>query len=72
MATASFKTLSPNTRAYKLTSTCKSLKIDIIVNGSVGDIKAPKYRVSKKVKDVERFGINCINAYINVLKIWKN
>lgn len=31
IATASFKTLSPNTKAYKLTSTCKSLKIAKIV-----------------------------------------
>ena len=27
MATASFRTLSPNTRAYRVTSTFKSLKI---------------------------------------------
>lgn len=68
IATASLSTLSPNTKAYKLTSTCRSLKIDIIVNGSVGDIKAPKYKVSKNVNDLERCGINCMKAYINALK----
>lgn len=67
MATASFSTLSPNTKAYRLTSTCKSLKMDIIVRGSVGDINAPKYRVSKNVNDVERCGISCIKAYIRAL-----
>lgn len=34
MATASFSTLSPNTSAYKLTSTCKALNIASIVSGS--------------------------------------
>lgn len=34
MATASFRTLSPKTRAYRLTSTCKALNIANIVNGS--------------------------------------
>jgi hypothetical protein len=44
------------------------LKIDIIVRGSVGDMRAPKYRVSKNVKDVERCGINCTNPYIRALR----
>lgn len=34
MATASFSTLSPNTNAYKLTSTCKELNIASMVSGS--------------------------------------
>lgn len=34
IATASFNTLSPNTSAYKLTSTFKALNIASIVNGS--------------------------------------
>ena len=68
IATASFNTLSPNTKAYKFTSTCKSLKIEIIVSGSVGDINAPKYKVSKNVNEAERCGINCTKAYIKALK----
>lgn len=66
IATASFKTLSPKTSAYKLTSTCRSLNIASIVSGSVDEIKAPKYRVSKKVKlDANLAGINCTQPYIN-------
>lgn len=57
IATASFRTLSPNTRAYKFTSTWRSLKIAKIVRGSVDEIRAPKYKVSKKVKLPLRFGI---------------
>lgn len=34
IATASFRTLSPNTNAYKFTSTCNALKIARMVNGS--------------------------------------
>lgn len=34
IATASFNTLSPNTNAYKFTSTCNALNIARIVNGS--------------------------------------
>jgi len=41
--------------------------MDIIVRGSVGDIRAPKYRVSKNVNDVERCGISCTKAYIRAL-----
>lgn len=41
--------------------------MDIIVRGSVGDISAPKYRVSKNVNDVERCGISCTKAYIRAL-----
>lgn len=50
MATASLSTLSPKTNAYRFTSTFKSLNIANMVKGSVGDIKAPKYNVSKNVK----------------------
>lgn len=50
IATASFKTLSPKTNAYIFTSTFKSLKIAKMVSGSVGEISAPKYKVSKNVK----------------------
>lgn len=42
--------------------------MDIIVRGSVGDIKAPKYSVSKKVNDVERCGMSCMKAYIRALQ----
>lgn len=45
IATASFNTLSPNTNAYKFTSTFISVKMARIVKGSVGEIKAPKYNV---------------------------
>lgn len=34
MATASFNTLSPNTKAYRFTSTCNELNMANIVNGS--------------------------------------
>lgn len=50
MATASLRTLSPKTSAYMFTSTFRSLNIASIVSGSVGDINAPKYNVSKNVK----------------------
>jgi hypothetical protein len=68
IATASFRTLSPNTRAYKFTSTCRSLKIAKIVRGSVEEIRAPKYKVSKKVKLPLRFGIWWIKPYIRALQ----
>lgn len=66
IATASFKTLSPKTKAYKLTSTCRSLKIARIVSGSVEEIRAPKYKVSKNVILVANLaGINCTKPYIS-------
>ena len=55
--TASLRTLSPNTSAYKLTSTCKSLNIARIVKGSVLEMRAPKYKVSRKVKLAFKCGI---------------
>uniref|UniRef100_A0A1A9Z425 Uncharacterized protein n=1 Tax=Glossina pallidipes TaxID=7398 RepID=A0A1A9Z425_GLOPL len=56
---------SPNTNAYKLTSTCKSWNIARIVSGSVGDINAPKYKVSKNVKLLLKYlGINFTQPYI--------
>lgn len=40
-------------------------KIASTVKGSVGDIKAPKYNVSKKVKLAAKdLGINCTQPYI--------
>lgn len=53
MATASLRTLSPKTSAYIFTSTFKSLNIARIVSGSVGEINAPKYNVSRNVKLIE-------------------
>jgi hypothetical protein len=44
--TASFKTDSPNTKAYKLTSEPSSWNIDRTVTGSVADIRAPNIRHS--------------------------
>lgn len=65
MATASLSTDSPNTSAYKLTSTCKSWNIANIVSGSVGDIKAPKYSVSRNVKLLLKYsGISFTQPYI--------
>lgn len=64
IATASFSTLSPKTNAYKLTSTCNALNMANMVNGSVGDISAPKYSVSKKVK-FNLPGKNLIATYIS-------
>lgn len=40
----------------------------MIVNGSVGDIKAPKYKVSRNVNESEGCGINWTNTYIRALK----
>lgn len=57
-------TLSPKTSAYKLTSTCISLNMARMVSGSVGEISAPKYNVSRKVKLALRFGIIWTNPYI--------
>lgn len=48
-ATASLSTLSPNTNEYKLTSTLKSLNMAKIVNGSVGEMSAPKNSTSRNV-----------------------
>lgn len=64
IATASLSTLSPNTNAYKLTSTCNELNIANMVNGSVGLINAPKYSVSKKVK-FKLPGRNLMATYIS-------
>ncbi|KAI9578578.1 hypothetical protein GQX74_009152 [Glossina fuscipes] len=65
IATASFRTDSPNTNAYKLTSTCKSWNIARMVRGSVGDINAPKYKVSKNVKLLLKYlGINFTQPYM--------
>ena len=69
MATASFKTLSPKTREYRVTSTFKSLNIANIVTGSVGEIIAPNVRASKKVKEsFKLIGRNWTHPYIKALK----
>lgn len=53
IATASFKTDSPNTFEYKLGSTPSSLKMDKTVTGSVADKMAPKNMQSMRLRVVE-------------------
>jgi hypothetical protein len=46
IATASFKTLSPNTNMYSIGSTFKALKMASVATGSTAEIKDPKAKLS--------------------------
>ena len=70
MATASLRTLSPKTRAYKFTSTCKSEKIANTVTGSVAEINEPNSRQSRNANIL--FPNNHINKYVIPLKKYTN
>jgi len=65
MATASLSTDSPKTSAYRFTSTRRSLNMARMVSGSVGDIRAPKYKESRNVKLLLKyFGISFTQPYM--------